>query len=129
MGRECLLFHCRQTNITENHEYCTLSVCLSLSVAQVKTQHAKTDWVPGKRARGAQPHRFITSWQSCALQGTAVGGNALGLLINILSPPFLYTQVWHRGWSVPELRTNCLTEPGTEKLQGKKKICVVKEKK
>lgn len=94
-----VLFLSRQTTwIKLNQAVC---VCRFLFLSPVKFQWVKTDWVPGWQVRWAQPHRFITSWQSGALQGTAVAGNSPGLLINILSPPFSYTQTWHVGWPGP----------------------------
>lgn len=78
--------------------------CVFLRVSGVQMRLVKNDSVTGWQVSWEALHRFITGWQSGALQGMAVRGNASGLLINILSPPFSYSQTWHSGWPGPPPR-------------------------
>lgn len=115
-----------------NTEYWILCVYLCLYISGVKIRLVN-DWLTGWQVSEAAAHRFITGlqWWSGALQGTVDGGNASGLLINILSPPFSYSQAWHHSWPGPPqgkmVFLNNKSATGREK-QKKPMVCLVSEK-
>ncbi len=110
------------------HTQHSICVCRFLLLSGVKMWLVKNDWVTGWQVSRAEPHRFITGWQSGALQGTVVGGNASGLLINILSPPFSYSQAWHSGWPGPPPGGKLSSWTISQHLVARKTVCLFSHK-